>query len=105
MFTSAIQSNVASGDCHQVSTRVSQWWVMDSAATKTLSVPSSILRNCSGTLVKSRRRNLTLQSLQFMLNSVLGFISALSGSSSNKLINADCQTVAVFLKARCTAGY
>ncbi len=105
MFTSPIQSNVASKDCHQESNRVNQWWLMGIAATKTLSVPSSILRSCSGIIAKSRHSNLTLQSLQFMLSSVLGFISALSGSSSNKLINADCRAVAVFFKARCIAGY
>jgi len=105
MFTSSIQSKVASKDCHQESNGVNQWWGMDSAAVKTLSVSSSILRSCSGIIVKTRRSNLILQSLQFMLNSILGFISAQSGSSSNKLINADCRSDVFFLKARCTAGY
>ena len=105
MFTSPIQNNAASNNCHQESNSVNQCWVMDSTAYKTLPAPSSILRSCSGIIVKSRRSNLILQSLKFMLNSVLGFISAQSGSSSNKLINADCRAVAVFLKARCIAGY
>jgi len=105
MFTSSIQSNVVSNDCHQESNGVNQWWGMDIASCKTPSAPSSILRRCSGIIVKSRRSSLILQSLQFMLNCVLGFISARSGSCSNKLINADCQRDAVFLKARCAAGY
>jgi len=105
MFTSPIQSNAASKDCHQESNSVNQWWVMDSAVYKTLSVPSSILRSCSGIIIKFKRNNIVLQSLQFVLNSVLGFISSQSGSSSNKLINADCQLDAVFLIPRCAAGY
>ena len=105
MFTSPIQSKVASKDCHHKSNSVNKWWVMDSTATKTLLVPSSILRSCSGILIKYRLSNLNLQSLSSVLNLTQWLIPVLSGSSPNKLINADCRADAVFLKARCIAGY
>jgi len=105
MLSSSIQNSEASKYCHQELSRVNQWWFMDSASCKILAAPSSILRNCGGITTKLQRSNLNLQSLSSVLNLMLWLASDLSGSSPNKSINADCRADAVFLKARCIAGY
>ena len=105
MLLSVDQNTAASKHCHQKSSSVNHWWVMNSLSCKTPETPSSILRTCSGIIIKFGRINLNLQSLQFVLNLSPGFTSISPGASPNKSINADCQSDAVFLIARCAAGY
>ncbi len=100
-----IQKTVIFNYFHQEASSVNHWWVMDNAAIKILSYSFLIHCACIGINLKSRRNNFSLQSLYSVLNLTQRFSSALSGLCSNKLINADCQTVVVFLKARCAAGY
>ena len=105
MFLSSIQSNDASNYCHQESISVSHWWVMNSTSLKKLSELFLIHRCSNNSNINQLRVNSDLHKRKTMLNSIKWFTSARSGASPNKSINADCQTVAVFLIARCTAGY
>ena len=113
MFSSPKQNNAASESCHQEVNRVNQWWIMDNVVNKTLPVQSSIIRSYRRVVIKGRHANFTLQSLQFVLNSTVSFISALTGACSNKSINVDrfytprryrsalCKTVKLFQTLYC----
>ena len=79
---------------------------MDSTAPTTLSGFLSIHRNSSGAIINLNDQYPGFQKLRNMVMLCKQSLCVqLLASGSNKSINADCQTVAVFLKARCAAGY
>jgi len=87
------------------SSTVNQWWFMDSTATKTLSQLFLIHRSCFVLNNKTRRNNINCQNLKTVLNSNQWLSSVLSGVSTNKAINVDCQATPFFLPVRCAASY
>ena len=78
---------------------------MDKASYTKLSVLFSIL--CDGIANFNRSINLTksLKNINMVMLCNSKACMPLQAAGTNKLINADCQTVGVFLKARCAAGY
>ena len=74
-------------NCHQESSTVNHWWVINNSVTKTLSQLFLIHRYWSAINIKLWLSNINLQSLQTVLNLNNGLSSALSGVSTNKSLN------------------